>query len=73
MKSISEPWDNYRWLHISAMEEKEKIKIEVKLFSNIMAKIFINLIKTIKHISIKAKNNKQPQQIPSIENMKKIT
>lgn len=73
MKSISEPWNNFRWLNISAMEEKEKIKIEEKLFSNIMAKIFINLIKTIKHISKKAKNNKRPQQTPSIENMKKIT
>lgn len=52
MKSISEPWDNFRWLNISAMEEKEKIKIEEKLFSNIMAKIFINLIK---HISKKLK------------------
>lgn len=53
MKSTSEPLDNFRWLNISAMEEEEKIKIEEKLFSNIMAKIFANLIKTIKHISKK--------------------
>lgn len=64
MKSISEPWDNFGWLNISAKEEKEKIKIEEKLFSNIMAKIFTNLIKTIKHISKKAKNkNKQTKSL----------